>query len=920
MKRESKKKSFFNKFRKGIFASVLGLLIFSGGVIFTGCAEKGADGQPGQPGAPGSMIYTGHNEPTLENNPGRIGDIYLEKDGDVWKMTENGWEFFININGDNGRNGSQWHTGIGEPQDSLGYDGDLYFDTASCSVYQRKYGSWTWLSNLRIDVEINEDGYWVINGFVTEIKARGENGTTPTISINKDGYWVINGEVTDVNAYGWDNKVLVSKPLQWTDLIGKKITLFGDSITFGVGTTEDKGGEIQYPNAYGQLLAEKLCAEIDNRAKSGSTLTSGVQDKHGTNRVFMLDDIKAYTDQTDYILIMLGTNDFDSAESALSGPIQLGKAGSTDTTTIYGALEQYASYLSKYKDTGTKVYFVTPIIQGSEGWDPTRVNDLGYSQRDLCEAIIEVAAKYEIPTLDLNTKSGIYYNSSTDNNVSGIYNETMKDHLHPNDAGHELISDAIANFLKENYSFAPVSDTRKVILNSATKSTTHTVYVDHEFELPHLTEQGKILLGWKDSNGRYYAAGHKLVVSTNMSFVAVFAANYDPIVKIVNLNGGISSHNYLSVAPGKTIAETQPSFEVSNTLGLVASYYTDKECTQEFNLATDIVTQDMTLYVYWETNPSYFLYNTNGNKIIGLNTDYATNQFVKNPSLIEKIILPRYSYSTGSKVKILEATVSSTNTTEPFFNVLPGQLTSLKEFIIPEGYIRVDGLFMSRNAAQTIPEGVSGYNLYIPKSMNDMGTSPFVNSYVKKFIIAEGNPTFKTNEGGTVLLMWSGTQIKRIAAMAGITEFSTNIEGVNSLPQYAFYGNKILEKLTICDNITNTLHYNSIDGLYNMTTLILDFDVNKMSSSGKSTVLTREFFANITNSSWALINEGSSIYVKSEQDKTYLTNLILYGKFDPVIEPGNGAILDEIITTDGLYTSGNYQKLIDNIKVMPFEE
>lgn len=66
-------------------------------------------------------------------------------------------------------------------------------------------------------VEINADGYWVINGNTTDIKAVGTDGTngkdgangkdgndgkTPTIEINSDGFWVINGVVTNVNAEG----------------------------------------------------------------------------------------------------------------------------------------------------------------------------------------------------------------------------------------------------------------------------------------------------------------------------------------------------------------------------------------------------------------------------------------------------------------------------------------------------------------------------------------------------------------------------------------------------------------------------------------------------------------------------------------------------------------------------------------------
>lgn len=55
-------------------------------------------------------------------------------------------------------------------------------------------------------IEINSNGYWVINGVVTEHKAVGQDGKngqdalTPTIEISDDGYWVINGEKTDVKA------------------------------------------------------------------------------------------------------------------------------------------------------------------------------------------------------------------------------------------------------------------------------------------------------------------------------------------------------------------------------------------------------------------------------------------------------------------------------------------------------------------------------------------------------------------------------------------------------------------------------------------------------------------------------------------------------------------------------------------------
>ena len=37
-------------------------------------------------------------------------------------------------------------------------------------------------------ISINANGYWVINGSVSEYKAVGEDGTSPTVEISDDGY------------------------------------------------------------------------------------------------------------------------------------------------------------------------------------------------------------------------------------------------------------------------------------------------------------------------------------------------------------------------------------------------------------------------------------------------------------------------------------------------------------------------------------------------------------------------------------------------------------------------------------------------------------------------------------------------------------------------------------------------------------
>lgn len=54
-------------------------------------------------------------------------------------------------------------------------------------------------------ITISDDGYWVINGVKSNVKAtgqKGEDGRTPTISISEDGYWVIDGVKSTVLAQG----------------------------------------------------------------------------------------------------------------------------------------------------------------------------------------------------------------------------------------------------------------------------------------------------------------------------------------------------------------------------------------------------------------------------------------------------------------------------------------------------------------------------------------------------------------------------------------------------------------------------------------------------------------------------------------------------------------------------------------------
>ena len=130
-------------------------------------------------------------------------------------------------------------SGQGQPDNGKGEDGDYYLDLTNAKLYGPKtQGAWGEPSlDLKglpgkdgkdgkdgqngangVTPTVSEDGYWVVNGQKTDIKARGNdgqpgapgqpgaNGQTPTITISEDGYWVINGQRTTEKARGNDGQ------------------------------------------------------------------------------------------------------------------------------------------------------------------------------------------------------------------------------------------------------------------------------------------------------------------------------------------------------------------------------------------------------------------------------------------------------------------------------------------------------------------------------------------------------------------------------------------------------------------------------------------------------------------------------------------------------------------------------------------
>ena len=85
-------------------------------------------------------------------------------------------------------------------------------------------------------------------------------------------------------------------------------------------------------------------------------------------------------------------------------------------------------------------------MTSQKNWDQSKTNIHGYTLRDLCNAIIEVAALYDVGVIDLHLLSGMYYVDAGDNNTAVFGG----DGVHPGATGHAMMASAIANVLLQN--------------------------------------------------------------------------------------------------------------------------------------------------------------------------------------------------------------------------------------------------------------------------------------------------------------------------------------------------------------------------------------------------------------------------------------------------------------------------------------
>ena len=133
--------------------------------------EKGETGEQGEPGTPGSSFLSGLTNPSdLE---GRDGDTYLNiTTGDIFKKTDGFWEKMGNMKGGDSTS-STFLSGDRTPTADEGKDGDVYLNTLTKEMY----------------VKVN--GVWVLQGYLNGVPGEGEshihNFSDYTVVDDEDG-------------------------------------------------------------------------------------------------------------------------------------------------------------------------------------------------------------------------------------------------------------------------------------------------------------------------------------------------------------------------------------------------------------------------------------------------------------------------------------------------------------------------------------------------------------------------------------------------------------------------------------------------------------------------------------------------------------------------------------------------------------
>lgn len=214
---------------------------------------------------------------------------------------------------------------------------------------------------------------------------------------------------------------------------GKKISVFGDSITEG--------------NKWQPFVEKMLGCTVVNCgiggttvANNGSTITYNGAEIDG----YMCGDdrINLIPEDSDMIILFGGANDWAAASIEMG---ELGDGNLVDTTFKSAYSLMIKKIVNKFPNA--RLVSLTPIngrTSEANANEDMQFNVRGFSLYDFANAVKDVSAYYGVPCIDVHGEAGI----NTFNHTAYI-----ADIVHPNDEGGKLLANAVINGLKR---FEPI--------------------------------------------------------------------------------------------------------------------------------------------------------------------------------------------------------------------------------------------------------------------------------------------------------------------------------------------------------------------------------------------------------------------------------------------------------------------------------
>ncbi len=211
------------------------------------------------------------------------------------------------------------------------------------------------------------------------------------------------------------------------ELAGKKINFMGDSITEGYCAKDLHSGYVDLMKAKYALAEARNYGIAGTRIARQHTPSENLRhDRDFCSRVAGMDP------DADIVVVLGGTNDHGH------GDAPLGTRGDRTPDTFWGACHVLFSRLIQ-RFPNASIVIATPMHRADE---ETPKPDSQAVLRDYVSILQETAALYQLPVLDL------FETSAIKGHIPEIAAKYTTDGLHPNDAGHAVLADEIAAFLK----------------------------------------------------------------------------------------------------------------------------------------------------------------------------------------------------------------------------------------------------------------------------------------------------------------------------------------------------------------------------------------------------------------------------------------------------------------------------------------